>query len=638
MSSRANLRCAALIVGAALLLVANGCGADTGSGPGGGIAAVQISASASTLQVNGTLNLSAVARDASGAVVASATVAWSSAASAVATVTSTGLVRGVSVGNAIISASAGGVTSTVAVSVTPDETPTSITIAPASPLVLVSGVSTPLTITVRAPDGHVIAAPLVTVTSSDNAVATFLGGLLVAGKVGTAVIAASSGTASASITVTVTPGPPVLLAMRTQPAGTTVGVQLTTQPVVELTDRAGNVVNAQFLVTARILSGGGTLGGATTVTTNAGVATFTDLTILGLPGTRVLAFSAPNLAGVSSAGFSLTASASPVLVLDTTAVAITVAAGATSAAKTIGVQNGGTAPLAATLDPATYDPGQPAGWLVATLGGTAAPYTLTLQAVATSLQPGSYTARVAVRAAGATNSPVIVVVSLTVVPGVVITFGSATEKLKVLDANASFAPTLSARDGGGQPIPAGPVTYVSRATTVATVTAQGTITARGEGQAWVVVMGATSSDSVHVIVPKSATGPLLRSDATTYIVAPNVATFFNVLLDTRGTAVGAATVVVGYTTATGVFSNVTWTVPSGPPVPVVNSPLGGVVRVSIASATALTGQLTLLRLRVVAPTAGTSGTITLTVTDIVAPDGSDLATVTTSTRIPIVVQ
>jgi hypothetical protein len=636
-SPRALLRCAALSAGAALLFVANGCGADNGSGPGSGVASVQISAPASSVQVNGTLSFAAVARDASGAVVPGATVSWSSSAAAVATVSPSGTVRGVSVGTTVISASAGGVTSTVSVSVTPDDTPASLTIASTSPVILVSGVSLPLVVTVRAADGHVIASPQVTVTSSDNAVASFLNGAILAGKVGTAVIAVSSGVASASITVQVIVGPPALLVMRTQPAGTTVGVPLTTQPVLEITDRAGNVANAQFPVTASIASGGGTLAGGTTVTTNAGVATFTDLAILGLPGTRVLAFSAPNITSVSSAPFALAASPTPLLVLDSTAVAITVSAGATSPARTITVQNGGSAPLAVTVDPPTYDAGQPTGWLIATLSGAAAPYTLSLQAVATALQPGTYTARVAVRAAGAINSPVVVVVSLTVVPGTVYTFGSSTEKLKVLDAGASYAPALSARDGGGQPVPTGPVTYVSRATTVATVNAQGTITARGEGQTWVVAMGATAADSVHVIVPKNATGPVLRSDATTYLVAANVPTFFNVLLDTRNTAVGAATVVVGYTTATGVFSSVTWTIPSGPPVPVVNSPLGGVIRVSVASATALTGQLTLLRLRVIAPTAGSSGTITLTVTDIVAPDGSDLATMTTSTRIPIVV-
>jgi hypothetical protein len=112
-----------------------------------------------------------------------------------------------------------------------------------------------------------------------------------------------------------------------------------------------------------------------------------------------------------------------------------------------------------------------------------------------------------------------------------------------------------------------------------------------------------------------------------------------VYIDTRLTPVGAATVAVGYTASNQVFNfNVGYTTASGPPVPVATSPTGGVIRVSVASATPLTGQIALLRLRVSTPIAGLSGVITLTVTDIVAPDGTDLMPLTTSTRIPIIVQ
>ena len=164
------------------------------------------------------------------------------------------------------------------------------------------------------------------------------------------------------------------------------------------------------------------------------------------------------------------------------------------------------------------------------------------------------------------------------------------------------------------------------------------MTATGEGQTWIVVGGSTTSDSVHVIVPRNSRGPVLRSTAQTFVVAAGVPTFYDVVLDTRATPIGAATVAVGYTTATGVFSSVTWTVPTSTVTPVVNSPLAGVIRVSVASATAVTGQIALLRVRVVAPTAGTNGMLTFTVTDIVAPDGSDLLPLTTSTRIPLIVK
>ena len=72
--------------------------------------------------------------------------------------------------------------------------------------------------------------------------------------------------------------------------------------------------------------------------------------------------------------------------------------------------------------------------------------------------------------------------------------------------------------------------------------------------------------------------------------------------------------------------------------PVVTTQQQGVYRVSAASATPLTGQIALLRLRFTTLASGTNGIITLLVTEIVAPDGSDLMPVTTSTRIPIIVQ
>ncbi|HEX8384538.1 MAG TPA: cadherin-like domain-containing protein, partial [Rubricoccaceae bacterium] len=63
-------------------------------------------------------------------------------------------------------------------------------------------------------------------------------------------------------------------------------------------------------VTDAIASGGGTLGGTATATTNAsGTATFTDLAIAGTVGDRTLSFSAAGLTGATSDTISLTAGA-----------------------------------------------------------------------------------------------------------------------------------------------------------------------------------------------------------------------------------------------------------------------------------------------------------------------------------------
>ena len=97
--------------------------------------------------------------------------------------------------------------------------------------------------------------------------------------------------------------PTPVLTLATQPASqATAGVPLSPQPVVQLkTGDGGNLPTAGVAVSVVIQSGGGTLGGSTTATTDAqGLATFTDLTITGDPGDRTLGFSATGFTGVTS--------------------------------------------------------------------------------------------------------------------------------------------------------------------------------------------------------------------------------------------------------------------------------------------------------------------------------------------------
>ena len=110
------------------------------------------------------------------------------------------------------------------------------------------------------------------------------------------------------------------LAITTQPSGSDQsGAAFAQQPVVQLRDAAGNAVaQAGVVVTAAIASGGGTLGGSTSATTNAsGVATFTNLSITGLVGNRTLSFSAQGLTAATSATITLTAGASARLTITT---------------------------------------------------------------------------------------------------------------------------------------------------------------------------------------------------------------------------------------------------------------------------------------------------------------------------------
>lgn len=102
------------------------------------------------------------------------------------------------------------------------------------------------------------------------------------------------------------------VAVVTQPAAVAQsGVPLPQQPVVTLQNASGAPVSqAGVLITAVIASGGGSLGGTTSVRTDAdGRATWTDLSVSGLAGPRTLRFEAPGLASAISGAITLVAGA-----------------------------------------------------------------------------------------------------------------------------------------------------------------------------------------------------------------------------------------------------------------------------------------------------------------------------------------
>ena len=118
--------------------------------------------------------------------------------------------------------------------------------------------------------------------------------------------AADSGVISAAFPATAA-GPATKALMTTQPSGAVSGAAFTTQPVVRVTDVNGNT-NTSFTgnVVASIATGTGTLGGTTTVAAVSGIATFTDLGILGL-GNFTLRFTPASLTAVDSSSFALEA-------------------------------------------------------------------------------------------------------------------------------------------------------------------------------------------------------------------------------------------------------------------------------------------------------------------------------------------
>jgi hypothetical protein len=198
----------------------------------------------------------------------------------------------------------------------PDVTPAAIVIASAAPT-LVSGATMTLSATVSNAGGGALQGQTIAWSSSDATIATVSpAGEVTAARAGEARITASVGLIHSSPTaITVTPGAASQLAIRTQPLGASSGAALTTQPVIEVRDAAGNLVTtATPTITATIATGGGIVSGST-ATAEGGVATFRTIAVSGTVGDHTLSFSASGLASATSAGFALGAGAPAKLVM-----------------------------------------------------------------------------------------------------------------------------------------------------------------------------------------------------------------------------------------------------------------------------------------------------------------------------------
>jgi hypothetical protein len=519
----------------------------------------------------------------------------------------------------------------------PDNTAASVTIAPASELTLTSGTVTVFTASASAKDGHTITNPSITWASSNPAVAVMSGPQLTAIKVGSATITATSGSATASVNVTVTPGSVRQLAIRTQPAGAIVGVPFATQPVVEIQDAVGNLVTSgQTFVAVTIASGGGTLGGTVSVASVGGVATFADLQVSGSAGPRVLSFTAGTLTA-TSAPFTVGPPPSPFIAVDSTAVAISFQRGGIVPSRTINITNAGSLPLVAMTVDVAYDPGQQAGWLQTTLGAASAPTTLALKIDTTGVAEGTYHATVRITGPGAPNSPLSIGVTLTIVPGYTIGYGTSAEKVRVVDVGGTFAPTLSILDLSGKSFSGVTPTFTSRANTVATVSSDGKITAVGGGDAWIVASTSATADSVFVVVPQSATAPVIRSEATTFVTRLGDTLFANVVFDTRTTTVGAASLAVEISLLSGSLS-FSFSAPASTPTPIVNISPTNVIHISVASATGMTGSIRVLNLKIIGRSINTAGWLNFFALDVSDVNGSSLTAQSSSTRLPFVIR
>jgi len=214
------------------------------------IATIAVTPSTDTVVVTQTLQLTAVAKDAQGGTLTGRTMAWITSDASRATVSSTGLVTGVSPGAVTITASAEGKTGTA--SITIKDKPVGAVILSPAQVSIETGQTRQLTAQVTDDQGNALTGRPITYTSDNSAVATVSSAGLVTGvAIGAAKITATSEGKSGTSDVTVTPVAVANVQISPPTADLVIG-QSTTLAAVP-TDSKGNVLGGR---SASWISGG----------------------------------------------------------------------------------------------------------------------------------------------------------------------------------------------------------------------------------------------------------------------------------------------------------------------------------------------------------------------------------------------
>jgi uncharacterized protein YjdB len=224
----------------------------------GTVASVAVTPNPVSITVGQSSQLQAAAHDASGITITGRPVSWSSGNTAIATVSESGLVKGVAAGTTTITATIDGKTGSTPVTVT-NIPVASVAVQPTSTSVA-QGSSVQFFATVKDANGTVVTDRVVAWTSSNEAVATVSPGGVVTGKgAGNATITATSEGVSGSGTVNVLGIAAVPVAsVAVSPAADTVTIGQTVTLTATTKDANGNVLTGRAV---------------TWTTSNAGVAT-----------------------------------------------------------------------------------------------------------------------------------------------------------------------------------------------------------------------------------------------------------------------------------------------------------------------------------------------------------------------------
>src|SRR5213079_1429559 len=206
------------------------------------VASVDGTPPTATVQAGQTVQLTATPRDANGAALSGRVVTWSSSNTSVATVSTSGLVSGVTPGSATITATSEGKSATASITVT-DIPVTSVDVTPPTATVQ-AGQTVQLTATPKDVNGTALSGRAVTWSSSNTSVATVNSSGLVSGVTpGSATITATSEGKSGTASVTVTQVPVATVSV--SPATATVQAGQTVQLIATPKDANGAALSGR---------------------------------------------------------------------------------------------------------------------------------------------------------------------------------------------------------------------------------------------------------------------------------------------------------------------------------------------------------------------------------------------------------
>ncbi|MCC6929133.1 MAG: Ig-like domain-containing protein [Gemmatimonadaceae bacterium] len=450
-----------------------------------------------------------------------------------------------------------GLTSTITLANVPGVARAGVPIAPGIVARLVDSFGNPMTRTttvtasIASGGGTVNGA---TATTNAQGDATFAS-LSIEGVTGNRTLRFSADQVSATTgTIALAAGDAAELRVTSQPTVVQNTLPFPSAVQVRVTDRFGNgVSDAARGVAASIASGGGVLLGATSQTDAVGVASFPALRLIGSAGARTLAFTTAGLATATSAAIQLDAGPPRfVAFFQQPSGSITVGVPllqqpALQLADTSGniVRTEGATVRATPLD-AT---GELLNDVAVTDAQGVARFEQLTFLSATSFPPPTMRLRFT---SGAQAAVVTGNLTLQNAPGSAvqsIQYGTNSQRLFLLDPGATLNISATARDLLGNALPQVPIVYSSVNANAASVRASGNITGVAGGSSWVRAFGAGSPsirDSVYVTVPRDPTAPIVTTTQIAPIPVRNgVTAGFDIVLDTRATTVGAATILVG---------------------------------------------------------------------------------------------